>query len=536
MSLPALSAVPVHSRLPAWMGKAPLVLVPAFVLLAATLAALGAYSLTWERQVARLERAAIPRLERFAIQLFAPPRRYTYLPHLLANDRTLRNALAQPHKPGLVHDANLHLARMRASTGATELYVLDSGGTAIAASNWRDPISFVGVNYAYRPYYSRAVAEGGAHFYAMGTTSHRPGFFLSQQVKAADGALLGVAVVKADLTMPEVHDYGGEVLVTDAGGVAFLSSREDWQYRPLAALSARAGASVARTRQYDGVLRAPLDVHTGRTLDSGATIVDIGGHGSYLMVRRPVPETDWHVNLLLPLDEVKGTALGAALLAAAAIALAALSLLYLWQFRLRQAERERSRAALEEAHAALARQHETLTALSEELRVQSSTDSLTGLFNRRYFMDSLERLLDTAQRHGEPLALMLVDADHFKRVNDEHGHPAGDEVLRRLGAMLLEETRDGDVAARYGGEEFIVALPRTDAPAALAVAGRMLARMRAMRVPVDGGTLTVTVSIGLAAARPGEAVAEIIRRADAALYEAKRGGRDQAVFDAATAP
>ncbi len=512
-------------------GLAPLVLVPALVL-AAGLAALLAYSTTWQNQVGRLERAAVPRLERFAMQLFAPPRRYTYLPQLLANDRTLRAALGHPRDPALVREANAHLERQRERTGATVLYMLDAHGTGIAASNWREKISFVGVNYAYRPYYTRALADGDAHFYAMGTTSHRPGYFLSQLVTKDDGGVLGVAVVKADLTMPDVRDYGGEVLVTDAGGVAFLSSRADWQYRPLKALSASDGASVARTRQYDGVLRAPLDLRTERTLGSGAAIVDIGEAGRYFMVRRPVPDTDWHVNLLLPLEEVESAATRMALLAAGAVALAALSLLYLWQFRLRLAERERSRAELEGAHAALARQHDALTALSDQLRVQSSTDSLTGLFNRRHFMDSLERLLGTAQRHGEPLAAMLVDADHFKRVNDEHGHPVGDETLRRLAAVLREETRDGDVAARYGGEEFIIALPRTDGAAALAVAERILDRVRAIRTPVPGGTLAVTVSIGLAVAGPGEEMAELIRRADAALYEAKRGGRDRVATSA----
>jgi two-component system, NtrC family, C4-dicarboxylate transport sensor histidine kinase DctB len=508
------------------VGLLPLVLVPALVL-AAGLAALQAYSISWQRQVGRLEQSAVPRLERFAMQLFAPPRRYTYLPHLLAGDPVLRGALEQPQRPDLVRKANLRLEQLRASTRATDVYVLDPQGTVIAASNWQEKVSFVGINYAYRPYYTRALAEGGAHFYAMGITSKRPGYFLSQLVERDDGAVLGVAVVKADLTMPDVRDYGGEVLVTDARGVAFLSSREEWQYRPLKALSASEGATVARTRQYDGVLRSPLYVRTERILKSGATVADIGGHGTYLMVRRPVPETDWRVHLLLPLAEIENAATHVAMLAAGAVALVALALLYVWQLRLRQAERERSRAALEEAHAALARQHEALTALSEELRVQSSTDGLTGLFNRRHFMETLERLLGTAERHREPLALLLVDADHFKRVNDEHGHPAGDEVLRRLGAMLREETRDGDVAARYGGEEFIVALPRTDAPAALAVAGRMLERMRTTRIGVERGTLVVTVSIGLAVARPGEDMAQLIRRADAALYEAKHGGRNR---------
>ncbi|WP_158206783.1 sensor domain-containing diguanylate cyclase [Pseudoduganella flava] len=502
------------------------------ILAGGALAGWGVYAVSYERQLVRVERASGPRLDRFATVLFAPPARYTYLPHLLANFRTLREALEQPSDPELVRKANVYLNRLQHSTGATALYLLDPQGTAIASSNWQSKGSFVGKNYAFRPYYTRALEEGGAHFYAMGVTSRTPGFFLSQLVKVAGtDEVLGVAVVKVDLTMPSITDGSGEILVTDSGGVAFLSSRKDWQYRPLNELGAREGASVERTRQYEGVLRAPLNLHIEQQLESGAAIVALDENGRtdrFFMARRPVPETDWHVNVLLPLEDIETTALRLAVITAISIVLVATSLMYLWEFRLWLRERERSRTALENAHGALARQHEELKALSEELRVQSFTDSLTGLFNRRYFMESAERMLGTARRHGEPLALMVVDADHFKRINDEHGHPAGDEVLRVLARVLLEETRDGDVVARYGGEEFIVALPRTGETAALAVAERMRERIVLQKVVVPGGTLSVTVSIGVAVAPRGAAhVEELIRRADAALYEAKRAGRNR---------
>ncbi len=509
--------------------------VLAFALVTA-LAAWEAYSVTRQHAIERLEQGSSRRLDRFSTLLLAPTNRFTYLPHLLANDRLMREVLERPGDAALQRQANEALGRLQRSTGATTLYLLDAAGTGIAASNWRDKVSFVGTNYAFRPYYSRALQDGGAQFFAMGITSRTPGLFLSQVIKAAGtNEVLGVAVVKAELTMPDMADYEGSIAVTDAGGVAFLSSRSDWQYRPLAALTPSDGASVERTRQYEGVLRAPLNLHVERELaDATLVALDEGDRTEhFLMQRRPVPGTEWHANLLLPLDDIEAMALRAATLTAGAIGLVVLALLSVWQLRVRHGERERARAELEGAHAALARQHEELKSLSDVLRIQSSTDSLTGLYNRRYFMDIAGRLMGTARRHGEPLTLLLVDADHFKRVNDQHGHPVGDDVLRMLGQVLREETREGDVAARYGGEEFIVALPHTSAAAALIVAERIRERVACERVAIAGATVGITVSLGIAQCAPGQAdVQEIIRQADLALYEAKHAGRNRVMTHA----
>ena len=161
-----------------------------------------------------------------------------------------------------------------------------------------------------------------------------------------------------------------------------------------------------------------------------------------------------------------------------------------------------------------------------ELERLSSTDVLTGLSNRRHLMSTLDGELERARRGKQTFSILMLDVDHFKAYNDEHGHQAGDEVLARLGAMLRESVRAYDCAARYGGEEFLVMLSATDRAAAAAVAERIHERFRGERF--EGGP--VTVSIGVAEyPADGDRVDAVIARADAALYDAKRAGRDRVV-------
>lgn len=169
--------------------------------------------------------------------------------------------------------------------------------------------------------------------------------------------------------------------------------------------------------------------------------------------------------------------------------------------------------------------------LHEDLREQSIRDVLTGLFNRRYLEESLEREFARANREGRPLAVFMLDVDHFKRFNDIHGHAAGDAALRSLGRTLEESARAGDIICRFGGEEFIAALPGATPDQAREWAGRLLSRVRGMSVEADGRPLPgVTVSIGLACyPGDGEDVETLLQAADLALYEAKRAGRDRLV-------
>lgn len=163
---------------------------------------------------------------------------------------------------------------------------------------------------------------------------------------------------------------------------------------------------------------------------------------------------------------------------------------------------------------------------------QSITDGLTGLANKRHGLVRLEEALYLARRHGVPVSLMMVDVDYFKKVNDVHGHLAGDAVLKGVAARLRADSRIGDIVARYGGEEFMVILPHTPAAALEDLAERMRQAVQAQPVALPDGvtSITVTASVGAAQCEADtDTPASLIARADEALYAAKRAGRNRVV-------
>lgn len=165
----------------------------------------------------------------------------------------------------------------------------------------------------------------------------------------------------------------------------------------------------------------------------------------------------------------------------------------------------------------------------QALERQASTDPLTGVLNRRGLDARMVALVGLARRSGRPLSLVALDVDHFKRINDTHGHGAGDDVLRRLAASLQARVRRSDVVARIGGEEFVVLLPDTDVPGAQTIAQALLQAVAEQEDPVVG---RVTISAGVAGLRgPEEEPVTFIARADAALYRAKHEGRNRVCAD-----
>ena len=179
--------------------------------------------------------------------------------------------------------------------------------------------------------------------------------------------------------------------------------------------------------------------------------------------------------------------------------------------------------------AAARRNHDLqLQLLSRERALErlAYVDELTGLPNRRYVVRQLEALLSRARRHGRDLAVVMVDADHFKALNDHHGHHAGDVALRTIGERLRARVRREDVVGRFGGEEFVVALPDTDPEGAAAVAEDLRAAIAERPIPLDRSSVALTISAGWAMWE-GESLERLLGRADDALYAAKAAGRNR---------
>jgi diguanylate cyclase (GGDEF)-like protein len=170
-------------------------------------------------------------------------------------------------------------------------------------------------------------------------------------------------------------------------------------------------------------------------------------------------------------------------------------------------------------------------AYHEEIYRLTTVDGLTQVFNKRYFMENLEREMSRCQRYGRELSLLIFDIDHFKNINDTYGHLAGDHVLKQLAEAVKANIRREDFLARYGGEEFAIILPEIEREHARVMAEKVRALVEAERFEFEKVTIPVTVSVGVAA--HSEAITEaldFIREADKHLYEAKKAGRNRVAY------
>ena len=162
-----------------------------------------------------------------------------------------------------------------------------------------------------------------------------------------------------------------------------------------------------------------------------------------------------------------------------------------------------------------------------QLRAAADTDALTGLINRRRMSDWMDRHVQAARQNSVPLTVLLIDVDHFKSINDRHGHAVGDAMLVEVGVALARTLRRDDVLARWGGEEFMALLPNADMTAARDIAERARQAVATMQPHAARGNVSVTVTIGIAQWSPGESLEATIHRADIALYQGKNEGRNR---------
>lgn len=264
---------------------------------------------------------------------------YAYLPYVLSLNADVRIMLQSAFNYEQVND---YLEALKEESGVEALYVMNAVGKTLASSNWREDLSFVGRNYGFRPYFTEAKAGRQGQQFAIGVTTGRPGFFMSQPVHHNQN-FLGVAVAKVDLTpLQEGWREGGEtVLVSDANGVLFLSSRDDWRYKTLTSLSQAQQTMIRAGRQYGEKGLELLTLETRDVLAEGQKIVRYDGI-AYLMLSRRLSDFDWQLHQVVPLKPVRERAQAVAIIGTV-LALLMLSLgLYARERRQKQISRRKA--------------------------------------------------------------------------------------------------------------------------------------------------------------------------------------------------
>ena len=292
--------------------------------------------------IERLHDAGTHKLDLYAASLESALGKYEYLPGVVALRTDGIALLRTPMDLDLQHAVNLYLAEVNAQAQSSVLYVLDTRGRTLAASNWNEEASFVGMELGYRPYVRDAVDRGTGRFYGIGTTSGKPGFYYSQAIRDR-GQVIGVAAVKVSLDHVEnAWSRGGDLaLVVDANGVVFLASDPAWKFRTYEPLLPAAAAGIDASRQYAGVQLTPLRIAMESPAVNGSRIIAGTPDGSprrYLELSHATPEPTWRLMLLM--DYAPVNVLIRNTIAFTAVALAFILLLFFFLHHRRRAIKE----------------------------------------------------------------------------------------------------------------------------------------------------------------------------------------------------
>jgi len=403
-------------------------------------------------------------------------------------------------------EANIVVDLNKRAAGKNALaYLMDSTGTVLASSNRRESDSLVGKNYRFRPYFQQAIAGDAAFYFALGVTTGERGYYASQPVREATGRIVGVAVIKKPLDPVEADLSRFEhAFFIDPHGVIFLANHPEMLFRTLWPLPAETRLALSRSHQFGDLRYAPL-------LDReivDATWVVVEGQRHYAE-RRYTGHGKWSFVGLKTLRAITASRLFGITIT---LLFAILIVIYF-------VVKER----LVHDKIALERRLE-LEEQTRKLDLQATTDPLTGIFNRLKFNQELAAEMARSGRYKTPLSVVMYDLDHFKAVNDTHGHQVGDRVLVGLCRIVAGRIRQTDVLARWGGEEFMILAPNCDSQQAFELAEKQRQLIEEFVFAEVG---TVTCSFGVAQFQDGDTAETLTSRADAALYAAKQAGRNR---------
>lgn len=407
------------------------------------------------------------------------------------------------------------LETLRKELHLETLFLLNAAGECIAAGSAPGHPSFIGENYASRQYFQAAVAGQNGRQFAVSRMGSQPSIFYASPVRSAEGRFLGAVVARTDMEYLTNLELAPDTFVVDMHGVVIKAGEGAFLLKALPgadvpALPEETLRGMYKQTRFDPlpILRAP---GFGRE-----DVVTLGDDVCpHLLASSGSPDGFLAVHVLKRLQGVEDireerVRLGVlvSLTGMLALSLAAGSVGYVRSTR---------------------RHHRELMQLNEILARQARTDALTGCANRRTVLEALKAERRRGVRYGTALSLLSLDIDHFKHVNDQHGHLGGDHALRHFVGVVERCLRATDLLGRMGGEEFSVLLPHTGRAEAERIAERIRAAVESTPARYEGRTVGLTVSIGVAQWSLEERGTgdDLFRRCDETLYRAKAEGRNR---------
>lgn len=274
----------------------------------------GTYQLVFTAEIARETTRNRQYLESLSQTISMTLQKYDELPLVIAQDRRVRRVLLQPNRTAVLAEANLYLEHINQILGTETIYAMNEHGLTLVSSNWNKPDSYVGDNYAFRPYFIDAVAKGIGNFYGIGIASGRPGYYIAHPIRA-ENRLLGVITIKIGLTdiQRALSEAKNDAIVTNEDGIVILSSKPEYGYKTTRVIDAEAADHIVKTRKFPGQSLEPL-AYKGAIvrMEVGDTISLFGG-GRYMLQSVPLGNRGWHIAQIGDTREAKNYALASAL-------------------------------------------------------------------------------------------------------------------------------------------------------------------------------------------------------------------------------
>ncbi|APF39591.1 two-component sensor histidine kinase (plasmid) [Chelatococcus daeguensis] len=376
-------------------------------------------------------------------------RRYEPLPSLIADHDDIRELARRPENPGLRAAANRYLKEINGLLESSDIYVMAPDGVTIAASNYDEPLSFVGENFSYRPYFQDAMKGERGRFFALGTTSLKRGYYYSAPIRDGE-AIRGVVVFKVDVDVIELSWRGSDhvIIVTDPEGIVFLTGRDEWRYAGLEPLTPERLARTHASRRYADARLYPLPIESHGS-EAGHALMTIGeANGEpreYLVLSEPMPEAGWTVKVLLDTASARAQAFTALVAIFLCLALAGMVAAVVLQRRARMAERmalqQEARETLERR---VAERTRDLAAVNSRLETEVAERRATEQRLRQTQDDLIQAgklaalgQMSAALSHefNQPLAALRTYADNAAVLIDHDRIADARENVRRIAAL-----------------------------------------------------------------------------------------------------